>query len=449
MLLGKTLERNPQLLRAALELHQDGVIPTATHVIDLDAVADNAQAISSVARNHGLRALVMAKQSGHDPHMTRVALDRGMDAAVANEAIQAHRIHRFGFPLGNVGHPSNLPKHEVARVIETMKPDFVTVWTQDAARRVSAVASQIGRIQPLYVSVANCGDEGAHREIIGGWTEDNCVEGIGGIIDLPNIEVAGLAQHISVSYESQDDAYDARPTEAFCTTLRAKELLERELDLADLKINCAGNVNAANAPMLARHGATEIEPGAALVGSSRFHAIQSMPERPAQVYVTEISHHWDGNAYARGGGFNFVWDMGGRLLPFRALVGSSFEEACEQVLTFQEPPWYDVFGMFADPDQVASPGDTLLFSHLAQAVVERGYVAAVSGVSRGQPKLEALLDNAANVLDEDRNPVPVQEAMLSVDRVAREYARRGAPPAAEGLTWSNVNDRRPANDQTS
>src|SRR5207253_697637 len=116
-LLAKALERNPAMLEAAIRLHQEGAIPPSTHLIDLDAVARNASAIVGAARRFGLTAFAMTKQDGHEPHLTGVVLERGFDGVTAVEAMQAYRIHRHGFPLGNVGHTSQLPRGDVLRIL--------------------------------------------------------------------------------------------------------------------------------------------------------------------------------------------------------------------------------------------------------------------------------------------------------------------------------------------
>jgi predicted amino acid racemase len=275
--------------------------------------------------------------------------------------------------------------------------------------------------------VTNHGDEGTYDEMIGGWTEDTCVDGIRPLLDLPNVRIAGLTQHITISYEKQDDAYTAKPTQAFYTTLRAKEKLEKAFGFDSLRINCAGNANAVTMPILASYGATDVEPGAALTGSAKFHALQDLPEIPAHVFVSETTHVWRGDALAVGGGFSFVWDMDGTLGPFRGLFGRTFDEARANQLVFKGPPWVDFHGVFEVDGHTPRFGDTVLFSHLTQAFNERGYVAGVSGISRGEPKLEGLFDNACTMLDENFEPVPLEAARASVERVSREYAPVDVP----------------------
>ena len=52
------------------------------------------------------------------------------------------------------------------------------------------------------------------------------------------------------------------------------------------------------------------------------------------------------------------------------------------------------------------------------------YVAAVSGISKQRPIVEALLDSEGTVLDENRNPLSLEEARASVNRVQQKYQER-------------------------
>jgi hypothetical protein len=56
--------------------------------------------------------------------------------------------------------------------------------------------------------------------------------------------------------------------------------------------------------------------------------------------------------------------------------------------------------------------------------MERCYVAPVSGISEQKPVVEALLDSEGTVLDADRNPLSLDEAHASVERVRRKYEDR-------------------------
>ena len=60
---------------------------------------------------------------------------------------------------------------------------------------------------------------------------------------------------------------------------------------------------------LADAGATQVEPGHGLTGTTPLHALEDLPEIPAVVYVTEISHFIDGEAYCFGGGLYYRPDL--------------------------------------------------------------------------------------------------------------------------------------------
>jgi predicted amino acid racemase len=419
----RMLERNPNLVDAAIELHQSGQIPPGTYLLDLDAIADNARAMAEAGRRLGLRVYAMTKQDGHNPYLGRIVVDAGMDAIVAVEAIEANILSRFGLPLGHIGHLSNIPKHQVARMV-ALGPDAITVHSYEAARAVSEAAKSQGRTQALYVRVNRPEDE-SFPGMVGGWSEDECVEGIRPLLDLPNVEVAGLTTHPAISYAHQD-AWTVQPTDAFFTMLRAKEALEAGLGLADLRVNCAANCNSATFETLARYGATDVEPGSGISGSSLYHLYQDLPERPAQVYVSEVMHHWQGDTYTLGGGLTWLFQPD-QWVP-HCMVGSTFDEARARVMTMRLKGVVDYFG--ACPHDGAPPqvGATAVYPLLLpQIFMNRSYVAAVSGISRGAPQLEGLFDSATNELDENFVPIPAQETRERIERVSRSYALQADP----------------------
>jgi predicted amino acid racemase len=413
----RVLEKNPQLVKAAIQLHQTGQVPAGTYVLDLDAIADNARAMAQSARRLGLRVYAMTKQDGHNPYLAKVVLEQGLDGIVAVEAIEANILNRFGLPISHVGHLSNIPRHQVARIVG-MNPDAITVFSVEAAKAVSDAAVAQGRTQGLYVRVNKSGDE-TFAGMVGGWAEDSCVEDIRPILDLPNVEVTGLTMHPCISY-SDLDATSVEPTDAFFTMLRAKEALEHGLGLNGLRVNCAANCNSVTFEVLARYGATDVEPGSGITGSSLYHLYNDMPERQAQVYVTEVMHEWQGDAYTLGGGLTWLYSPD-EWTP-HCMVGSTFEEAAEHVLPMRLKGVVDYFGACPTDGARVRVGDSAVYPLLLpQMFMNRSYVAAVSGISDDAPRLEGLFDSAANELDENFAPLPAEVTRQNIERVARSY----------------------------
>jgi len=381
--------------------------------VDLDAIAANARAMADEARRHGLRSYLMTKQNGRNPFITGVALAQGIDSTVAVDAIEARVINRYGHPVGHVGHLCNVPMHATEEILR-MDPEVITVFTYEAAQRVSEAAGTLGRTQNLYVRVNRPGDE-FFRGMVGGWTEETCVEGVGAVHELPNVAVTGLTSFVNITYQTPD-AYAAQPNSTFFTMLRAKELLERELGLRNLRVNAPAFNNCATFRTLAEHGATDVEPGIGLLGSSLAHAYQNLVEKPAQVYVSEVMHHWDGEAYTQGGGLFYIEGSGGTLeYPIRCIAGRSFDEARDNFMTMVDRGIIDYHGVCTDGHR-SKVGDTAIYALRAQFFVNRCYVGIVSGIARGEPKLEGMFDCAGSMLDERLDPIPVDVARDRVDR---------------------------------
>ena len=418
-LLDLVLRRNPRLLEAAFELHQTGEIPAATYLVDLDAVAHNARSMAREAERHGLRVYVMTKQHGRNPYITRVCLEEGLHSTVAVEAIEAHVLHRYGLPIGHVGHLSNIPRHQVPALV-AMEPEAMTVFTYEAAKAVSDAATAQGREQALYVRVNQPGEE-TFKGMVGGWTLDECVDGIRPILSLPSVRIAGLTQFPSISYTTED-AYAAQPTDSFQTLIEAKELLERELGLDELRVNAPANNTTVTFGMLAEAGATDVEPGTGILGSSLAHVRRDMPELPAQVYVSEVMHRWDGEVYTLGGGATYLETYGGRLTEaHQCMVGSTFDAARGNRLELIDRGVIDYHLVCSDGS--ASPGDTALFALHPQYYVNRCYVAVASGIGAGRPQVEGLFDCSGNALDKDFAPIPPADV---VERLNEYLSRRAA-----------------------
>jgi predicted amino acid racemase len=418
MLLARALKRNPEMIDAAIQLHQSGAIPAATYVVDLDAIAENAKVMAEEMKKNGLRSYIMTKQNGRNPYITRVALAMGFDSTVCVEATEVRSVHRYGLPIGHVGHLSNIPLREIPSVV-AMEPEVMTVFTYENAKAINDAAAALGRVQNIYVRVNKPGDE-FFKGMVGGWTEDECVEGIRPIADLPNVKITGLTSFVNITYQTPA-ATKAKPTDTYFTMLRAKEKLEKELGLENLRVNAPAFNNCATFKMLAENGATDVEPGIGLLGSSLAHAYEDLAEKPAQVYVTEVMHKWDGEVYTLGGGLTYIEGSGvDHEYPVTCAVGSTFEDAKDNELTLLETGIIDYHGVCTDSEQT-KVGDTAVYALRAQFFVNRAYVAIVSGISQGEPKVEALCDPFGTALDENYNPLPVEQVIEHTKQVAERY----------------------------
>ena len=160
----------------------------------------------------------------------------------------------------------------------------------------------------------------------------------------------------------------------------------------DVEVNAPGTTSSVVLEALAGAGATQCEPGNGLHGTTPLHAVEDLPELPAMVYVTEVSHLHGGRAYAFGGGLYI--DPVFPDYTVRAIVSDSPTVAAS-ALAEVEMPALGAIDYYAMIDATGSVrprvGDTVVFGFRAQAFVTRAYVVGVTGIrGGGEPVVETI-----------------------------------------------------------
>jgi predicted amino acid racemase len=227
-----------------------------------------------------------------------------------------------------------------------------------------------------------------------------------------------------MEYSFDAARFPVQPLPNFGTVRRALERARAELGLELPVLNAPGNTSVATMQTMKDAGATQVEPGHGLCGTTIPQMmLGSTFERPAYLYVSEISHHFRDYAYAFGGG---IWALLGPL--FRQWQWSAFVGA-DPVSARNNPVDYAHIDQVMDyvlplkPGDRCRIGDTVAFPVYAQAQMSRAYTVAVSGVQSGQPMVEGIFDHAATMLDEELVPLPVESALERVDGVIDRVAR--------------------------
>jgi predicted amino acid racemase len=425
-LLRRVADRNPGLIDAAFKLHRDQRVPPNSWIIDLDAIAANARALSARANELGLKTYVMTKQYNRNPVVTKVAQRSGLGGGVAVDIHCARVMHRYGVPVGHVGHLNQVPWREMDAAI-AMRPEVITVFSVENARQVSEAAARAGVEQGLLVRPIGADDvffEGQE----GGFPEDEVVAAVAEIQKLPNVRVVGLTSFPCVRYnfgEASPSEPVANPNLA--TLARVAQALRDELGLELEQINTPGNTSSETMGVLAAGGSTHVEPGHGLLGTTPNQILDpSQPELPTYVYVSEVSHHYNGRAYAFGGGF---WtSMAGFLrLPdgtephLQALVGSDLEQLRSTVLEFERLDQIIDYHGALYPGEGVAVGDTVVMGLYTQAQMTRSYVVPVSGISTGEPEAHGVWDVGTHLLDEDYSAVGTAEARRVIERAVERY----------------------------
>lgn len=388
------VRRNAPLAQAAVELHQRGDLPPSTYIIDLDVLYENAVELCREAERLGLSVLAMTKQFGRNPIAIKTLERAGVDGFVAVDIACAEAIDRARARLGHVGHLVQIPRHETARVV-AMRPEYWTVFDPVKAREAGQAAESIGETQAILARVFGPGD--IVFESHAGGFDANEIEAVAGTLSaLDGCRFAGVSTYPALAFNRK--THKVEPTPNLGTLERAASALEKA-GYGRMEANAPGATSTAVLQKLADAGATQVEPGHGFTGTTPLHAVEELVERPAIVYLSEISHLAGGSAYCFGGGlYQCIDTLPGRL---EALVGGGPEQALEHrvIAHLTDYQTIDFYGrLTAENGTTIRPGDSVVFCFRPQVFYTRALVAPVSGIANGQPRVEGLFDSTGRAL---------------------------------------------------
>ena len=393
MFLDLIRRRNPKLIEQAIALHQAGRLPANAYVIDLDAVEENARVIAGVAGKLGLKVFAMTKQMGRNASFCQAVARGGIAKAVAVDMADARAAHRAGLALGHIGHLVQIPKFE-ADAAAALSPDYWTVFNREKAAEAAAASHRGGRVQRLLARIQAEGDR-FYRGHEGGFPAADILRVAEAFDALAGGRFAGITSFPALLFDPATRSVKTTPN--LETLRRAREALAKA-GRKEIEINAPGTTSAEVLASLAEAGATQVEPGHGLTGTTPLHAVEDLPERPAVVYLTEISHFAGGEAYCFGGGLYI--DPVFPDYDVKAIVSSEPTAAATALrsVDIPSPAAIDYYGMIKASGTQARIGDSVVFGFRPQAFVTCAYVVGVSGLSRGAPHVEAVHDAFGRVV---------------------------------------------------
>ena len=379
MFLDRLLETNRPLAELALVWQRDGVVLPNTYVIDLDALCENARTITSVGAREGVKLYFMLKQLGRNPLVGKALAKMGFEGAVCVDCQDALVLSEAGVPLGNVGHLVQTPVAALGRILAA-RPDIVTVYSVEKAAQVGAQARLQGFAQPVMLRVVDEQDT-LYPGQYGGFRLDELDAAVDDLERIGGVRVAGVCSFPCLLFsEERGDIVTLHNVE---TVRAAAQMLERR-GCRDLQLNMPSATCAHSIPIAAAAGATHMEPGHGLTGTTPYHAaVSDAPERVAYAYVSEVSHNLDGHAYCYAGGHYRRGHVA------NALVGTSLADAERMGVL---PPSDECIDYHFGLSGRARVGDGVLMCFRTQMFVTRSEVAVVSGLSSGVPRLEGIFD---------------------------------------------------------
>ena len=387
MFLDVLRRRNPAFILAAQALHQAGAIPANSYVLDLDAVTRNARLLRDEGDRLGLKVFAMTKQVSRQSGFARAVMAGGIERCVAVDMACAIACHNAGLRIGHLGHLVQVPRAEAAMAARDLAPDYWTVFSDDKAAEAAAAARSCGRSQAILARVQTEGDT-FYRGHEGGFAAEAAVDAARRIDALDGAYFAGITTFPAQLYDHA--TRKVRHTPNLATLQRTADAL-RKAGFSALEINAPGTTSLVTLQALAEAGATQVEPGNGLHGTTPLHAVEDLPEHPAVLYLTEVSHNHAGRAYCFGGGLYI--DPVFPDYDVKALVGSepTIDATALRSVEIPPPAAIDYYGMI-DATGPGAPrtGDTVVFGFRGQAFVTRAYAVGIAGVSTGNPRVVSI-----------------------------------------------------------
>lgn len=382
MFLEVTKRRNPELIKTAINLHQEGIILPDTYVLDLDTIEQNVRFLKKKADENNLELFYMTKQIGRNPLVAKKIQQAGIEKAVVVDYKEALTMMEHNLPIGNVGHLVQIPLHLLKKII-SYGPDYITVFSIEMLININRVATEIGRTQKVLLKVIEA--------------EDNIYEGqFGGfhLNDLPplaiaakemtNVIISGLTSFPCFLF---DGVSKLEATRNIQTINEAKNIL-KNYGIIISELNIPSATCGETIPLIESIGGTQGEPGHALTGTTPLHAKMDLDERPAMVYVSEVSHNLDNKAYFYGGGYY----RRGHLE--KILISDGNTHQLDKVAPFGN----DSIDYYLNSQRSFPVGSTVIAAFRTQIFVTRSDVAVVSGISKSQPQLEGIYNSLGNLI---------------------------------------------------
>jgi predicted amino acid racemase len=403
------VKRNPKLIDSAFDLHRDRKIPTDTYLVDLDSVKRNAAAISEAARRSSIKNYFMTKQFGRNPLMSKAIVQSGIQSAVAINIDEAKILHGYGFRVDHVGHLMQIPSGDVEFTIGKMAPEIITVYSFEKAKEIDRAARKFGIIQKIMLRPISPSDSFAGNAE-GGTSVREIVSEVKKLSEMKNLRLAGLTSFPSFRFDLKERKLVT--TSNFESMMHAKSLIEKETAAEIEQINAPGSNSSAGMKLLREVGATHGEPGHAFTGTTPWHAFDdTLPEVPAWVYVTEVSHSNSDRAYSYTGGLPQTGYYGFFTTKYhQAFLYALSEKNGSRKMILAEPPpisldtqaWPDYYTVLHQPNEgaILGVGDTVVFGFRPQVYQTRSTVTIVKGIGTSNTEVLGTFDRNGNLLNE-------------------------------------------------
>ena len=396
MFLQPLLNRNFQFLNSAVQLHQKGEIDANTYVLDLETVAANAKLLSEKGQGLGVDVIAMTKQVGRNPDFCRAVQSGGISGSVAVDYECGVYSHAAGLKISHIGHLVQIPKSQISRAFE-LEPALWTVFSMEQVRDIAKIAAEQSEIVNVSLRVwdENCTFYKGHE---GGFYSSDVLDIAKQVSNFKNLRLAGVTSFPALLFDNESK--QLKVTKNAELIRKMAEKLEEFLGY-ELIRNMPGTTSVEGIEMLAKAGATQVEPGHGLTGTTPLSAVIETIERPAIAYVTEVMHHHQGKAFVLGGGLYRDPVLGD--IPTKAAVFTDSGDFELFDADMPNPGAIDYYAALLPNKNGTLPpiGSTVIFGFRPQVFVSRGMTLGIENSSTKPKALHHYGSSGAKTLVRD------------------------------------------------
>ncbi|WP_428770642.1 alanine racemase [Treponema sp. HNW] len=377
MFLQNLITKNEKLITTAHKLHKDGIVLPDSYIIDLDTLFENAQKILREAQKHNLHLYYMTKQIGRNPYIAKKLETMGFDGFVAVDYKDARIMMKHNLKAGHIGHLVQIPEAKIKEIV-AYKPEIITAYSLEKAKAISDAAAASGRIQDIMLRIIGPSSH-IYEGQKAGTVPEELYEFIQTLQNYKGVRLCGLTSFPCFLYDNQTKKITA--TKNIEEMHRAKELIERNFNIKILHMNMPSVTSIENLHMIKAAGGTHGEPGHALTGTTPFNLHADSVEKPAYIYVSEISHVFKNKSYFFGGGYYARGHLE------QVLIEDGTGQLQKKEVSSFSPGNIDYY---LEVNSKQSIGKTVLGCFRTQMFVTRSDIVLTEGIQSGNPVITGI-----------------------------------------------------------
>ena len=396
MFLQPLLDRNFQFLNAAVQLHQKGAIDANTYVLDLETVTTNARLLSEKGKSLGVDVIAMTKQVGRNPDFCKAVKAGGISGSVAVDYECGVYSHAAGLKISHIGHLVQIPMSQISRAI-ALEPALWTIFSLAQAKEIAKIAVENNKVVNVSLRVwdEDCTFYKGHE---GGFHSSEVLDVAKQLSNIKNLKLAGVTSFPALLFDKNTNKLKITKNAELIQKVAVQ--LEELLGYGLIR-NMPGTTSLDGIEMLAKAGATQVEPGHGLTGTTPLSAVVETIEKPAIAYVTEVMHHHQGRAFVLGGGLYMDPVLGD--IPTKAAVFTDSGDFEILEADMPNPGAIDYYAALSPNKSGKLPpiGSTVIFGFRPQVFVSRGMTVGIENSSTNPRALHHYGSSGAKTLVRD------------------------------------------------